>query len=168
MELLDVYDDNAKKTGKVIERESVNSSIGKGEHIAVAIVYIENSKGEFLIQKTSKEKGGRYSSTGGHVDHNEEPIDSIIREVEEELGLKVTKDEIEDLGYLLVDFPVRFVFYLKKDIDINDLTIQKEEVESVSFMTIDEIKKLIEEGKMHKGHTMVLQRVLEYREKKKM
>ena len=40
MELLDVYDDNAKKTGKVIERESVNSSIGKGEHIAVAIVYI--------------------------------------------------------------------------------------------------------------------------------
>ena len=168
MELLDVYDDNAKKTGKVVERGSDDSHFEKGEHIAVAIVYIENSKGEFLIQKTSKEKGGRYSSTGGHVDHDEEPIDSIIREITEELGLNISKDEIEDLGYLLVDFPVRFVFYLKKDIDINDLTIQKEEVESVSFMTIDEIRKLIEEDKMHKGHTMVLQKVLDYKEKKKM
>lgn len=168
MELLDVYDDNAKKTGKVVERGSDDSKFEKGEHIAVAIIYIENSKGEFLIQKTSKEKGGRYSSTGGHVDHNEEPIDSIVREVEEELGLKVTKEEIEDLGYLLVDFPVRFVFYLKKDIDINDLKIQEDEVESVSFMTIDEIKEIIEKGLMHKGHTMVLQKVLEYKEKKKM
>lgn len=168
MELLDVYDDNGKKTGKVIERGTDISSMEKGEHIAVAIIFIENSKGEFLIQKTSKEKGGNYSSTGGHVDHDEEPIDSIIREIKEELGLDVDKNEIEDLGFILKDFPVRFIFYLKKDIDINDLTIQKEEVESVSFMSLDELNKIIEKGLMHKGHLMVLDKVLEYREKKKM
>lgn len=163
MELLDVYDDNGKKTGKVVERGIDDSAFEKGEHIAVAIIYIENSKGEFLIQKTSKEKGGIYSSTGGHVDHNEEPIDSIVREVKEELGLEISKNDIADLGYLVVDFPVRFVFYMKKDIDIESLTIKKDEVESVSFMTIQELRKIINKGLMHKGHLKVLDRVLDYK-----
>ena len=165
MELLDVYDDNGKKTGKVVERGIDDSVFEKGEHIAVAIIYIENSKGEFLIQKTSKEKGGIYSSTGGHVDHNEEPIDSIVREVKEELGLEISKNDIADLGYLVVDFPVRFVFYMKKDIDIESLTIKKDEVESVSFMTIQELRKIINKGLMHKGHLKVLDRVLDYKNK---
>ena len=165
MELLDVYDDNGKKTGKVVERGIDDSVFEKGEHIAVAIIYIENSKGEFLIQKTSKEKGGIYSSTGGHIDHNEEPIDSIVREVKEELGLEISKNDIADLGYLVVDFPVRFVFYMKKDIDIESLTIKKDEVESVSFMTIQELRKIINKGLMHKGHLKVLDRVLDYKNK---
>ena len=163
MELLDVYDDNGQKTGRVVERGSKNFK--EGEHIAVAIIYIENSKGEFLIQKTSKEKGGIYSSTGGHIDHNEEPIDSIVREVKEELGLEISKNDIADLGYLVVDFPVRFVFYMKKDIDIESLTIKKDEVESVSFMTIQELRKIINKGLMHKGHLKVLDRVLDYKNK---
>ena len=165
MELLDVYDDNGKKTGKVVERGIDDSAFEKGEHIAVAIIYIENSKGEFLIQKTSKEKGGIYSSTGGHVDHNEEPIDSIVREVKEELGLEISKNDIADLGYLVVDFPVRFVFYMKKDIDIESLTIKEDEVESVSFISIEKLKEIINKGLMHKGHLKVLDRVLDYKNK---
>ena len=55
MELLDVYDDNGNKTGKVVERGTPDSSFLNNEHIAVAIIYIENSNGEFLIQKTSKQ-----------------------------------------------------------------------------------------------------------------
>ena len=152
-------------SGKVVERGIDDSAFEKGEHIAVAIIYIENSKGEFLIQKTSKEKGGIYSSTGGHVDHNEEPIDSIVREVKEELGLEISKNDIADLGYLVVDFPVRFVFYMKKDIDIESLTIKKDEVESVSFITIQELRKIINKGLMHKGHLKVLDRVLDYKNK---
>lgn len=165
MELLDIYDDNGKKTGKVVERGIDDSAFEKGEHIAVAIIYIENSKGEFLIQKTSKEKGGRYSLTGGHVDHNEEPIDSIVREVKEELGLDITKNEIIDFGYLVVDFPVRFVFYMKKDIDIESLIIKEDEVESVSFISIEKLKEIINKGLMHEGHLKVINRVLEYKNK---
>ena len=161
MELLDIYDDNGEKTGKIVERGTSYSNFNKGEHIGVAIIYIENSKGEFLIQKTSKEKGGHYSSTGGHINHGEEPIDTIIREVKEELGLDVNKEEITDLGYLLFDFPIRFIFYLKKDIDINDLTIQKEEVESVSFMNKDELKDIINKGLMHKAHSKILEMILD-------
>jgi len=164
MELLDVYDDNGQKTGRVVERGS--KDFKEGEHIAVAIIYIENSNNEFLIQKTSKEKGGQYSSTGGHVDHGEEPIDSIKREVKEELGIDIDNDSIIDLGYMCVDFPIRFCFYLKKDIDIKDIKLQEDEVESISYMTVDEIKELIDKGLMHAGHAKVLEKVLEYIENK--
>ena len=42
VELLDVYDDNGVKTGKVVKRGIKDSSLNDGEHIAVAIIYIEN------------------------------------------------------------------------------------------------------------------------------
>ena len=163
MELLDVYDFKAIKTGKVVERGTNDTNFKKGEHIAVAIIYIENDNNEFLIQKTSKEKGGLYSSTGGHVNHNEEPIDTIKREVKEELGIDISNDNIISLGYLVYDFPVRFIFYLKKNIDINTIVLQKDEVESVSYMSIDEIRDIIDNGLMHKAHAKVLEKVLEYK-----
>ena len=52
-------------------------------------------KEKYLIQKTSKEKGGHYSSTGGHVGSNEDSKTTILRELKEELGLIVNRDEIK-------------------------------------------------------------------------
>ena len=109
MELLDVYDDRGNKTGKIIERGNSYEYLNDNEHIAVAIIYIENDKGEFLMQKTSKEKGGHYSSTGGHIIHGEDALDTIIREVKEELGIDISNDNIINLGHICVDFPVRFI-----------------------------------------------------------
>ncbi len=67
------------------------------------------------------------------------------------------------MGYINFDFPIRFVFCLKRNIDLNDIVLQKEEVESVSYMSNNEIKKIIEKGLMHKAHAKVLERVLEYK-----
>ena len=165
MELLDVYNNNGERTGRIVERGAKDTLFAEGEHIAVAIIYIENDNNEFLIQKTSKQKGGNYSSTGGHVNHNEEPIDTIKREVKEELGIDISKDNIVDLGYLLFDFPIRFVFYLRKNINIKDIILQKEEVESVSYMSETQLKGLIKKGLMHEAHAKVLEYVLEYKKR---
>ena len=165
MELLDVYNNNGERTGRIVERGAKDTLFAEGEHIAVAIIYIENDNNEFLIQKTSKQKGGNYSSTGGHVNHNEEPIDTIKREVKEELGIDISKDNIVDLGYLLFDFPIRFVFYLRKNINIKDIILQKEEVESVSYMSEAQLKGLIKKGLMHEAHAKVLEYVLEYKKR---
>ena len=165
MELIDVYNDNGKKTGKVVEITRKDNEFEKNEHIGVAIIYIENDNGEFLIQKTSKQKGGLYSSTGGHISHGEEPIETIIRETREELGIDISNDKIIDMGYILVDFPIRFIFYLKKNIDIKKIKLQKEEVESVEYMPIEKIKKLIANNLMHKGHAKVLETVLNAKER---
>ncbi len=165
MELLDVYDSYGNKTGRIVERGKKDEKFNDNEHIAVAIIYIENDQGDFLIQKTSKEKGESFSSTGGHVNHGEDPLSSIIREVKEELGVDISNDEIIGLGHICVDFPIRFMFYLKKNIDLNDITLQKDEVESVSYMNVGEIRNNLDKGLMNKGHYKVLEKVLEYRKR---
>ena len=83
MEILDIYDDLGNITGKTIIRGDKSVKLEPNEHIALATIYIENSNGEFLIQKTSKEKGNVFSTTGGHVDSGETPLEAIKREVKE-------------------------------------------------------------------------------------
>ncbi len=164
MELLDVYDSNGKVTGRVIQRGDKSVILSNGEHIGVAIIYIENDDNKFLIQKTSKEKGGHYASTGGHINHGEDAYSTIVREVKEELGVDVSNDKIISLGHICVDFPVRFMFYLKKNIKLNDITLQKDEVESISYMSADEIRDILDKGLMNKGHYKVLEKVLQYKQ----
>ena len=164
MELLDIYDDFGNKTGKVIKRGDKSVKLEQGEHIAVGVIYIENSKGEFLMQKTSDEKGSQYSSTGGHICTGETPIESIKREVEEELGINIDYEDVRELGYLIYDMPVRFMFYLKKDIDINDIKVQEEEVEFVRYMSINEIQELIKNKEITESHGIIFNKILEYKE----
>ena len=163
VELLDVYDNNGKVTGRVIQRGDKSVKLNNGEHIGVAIIYIENADNKFLIQKTSDEKGGQYSSTGGHIDHLEDAYTTIIREVKEELGIDISKDNVIDLGFIEDRFLLRFTFYLKKNINLNDVVLQSEEVESVSYKSENEISELLDQGLMHEGHYKVLQKVLDYK-----
>lgn len=159
MEYLGIYNDEGKATDKkVIRGEKLE--LEENEHIAVAIIFIENSEGKFLIQKASKEKGSYFSSTGGHIDFGETPLSTIKKEVEEELGVNISNDEIIDLGYSNYGKPLIFLYYIKKDINLAEIILQKEEVDYVEYMTIDEINKLIEEDKMLKSHAEMFKRVL--------
>lgn len=55
------------------------------------------------------------------------------------------------------------MFYLKKDIDIDNLKLQKEEVDYVEFMTKEEILNLINEGKMLESHAKFFNEILKYK-----
>lgn len=58
MEILDIYDNDGKITGKTIVRGDKSVVLNNNEHIAVSVIYIRNSNGDYLMQKTSNEKGG--------------------------------------------------------------------------------------------------------------
>ena len=160
MEILDIYNDNGQLTGKTIIRGDKSVSLSDNEHIALSVIFIENNDGKFLIQKTSKEKGGEFSSTGGHVDSGETPLEAIKREVKEELGINIYNDNIEELGYILYDMPIRYIYYIKKDIDINKVKLQKEEVDYVTYMNKGEIEKLINNNEMLKSHGIMFNEML--------
>ncbi len=168
MELLDLYDDNGKVTGKTIVRGDKSAKVEPTEHIALATIFIENSEGKFLIQKTSKEKGDVFSTTGGHVDSGETPLDTIIRETKEEIGVSIDSDEIEEYGYMMFDMPLRFIFYVKKDIDVSNIQLQKEEVDYVKYMSVEEIQDLIKSGQMLKSHAILFNELLSKLNNKKL
>ena len=150
MELLDLYDDKGKKLNKTVER---GQKFDKG-NIMLSIAFIKNSDNKYLIQKTSKEKGEKYSSTGGHVTHEENGLTTIIREIKEELGLNINTNELKFIS--LVKHPTGpcliNLYLLEKDIYIEKLKLQEEEVESVSWLTEEEILSLIKENRFLKSH----------------
>ena len=165
MELIDLYDNDGNKTDKTYMRGDKSRKFNKNEHIPIVMIFIENSKGEFLIQKTSESKGSVYSSTGGHVDSGENIDDALVREVKEELGLDVNINEVKYLGHVITGAPIRFLYYLKKDINTNDLRIDKEEVEKVRYMSENEINNLIEEKLFLGSHAICFNKILEYKRK---
>lgn len=158
MEYLDIYNEKKEKLNKKIKR---GDKLLGNEHILVAVIFIENSEGKYLIQKTSKEKGEKYATTGGHVLSGETPKTAIIRETKEELGLDVSNENIIYIGDLLFGIPFGEIYYLKKDLDIAKLKLQQEEVEQVEYLTKTEILKLIETEKMVKSHGLMFKKMLD-------
>jgi len=61
---------------------------------------------------------------------------------------------------LLYDKPLRYLYYLKKNIDINNIKVQKEEVDHVKYMSVEEINQLIEEKQILESHGIMFQKLM--------
>ena len=90
----------------------------------------------------------------------ETPLEAIKREVKEEIGVDISNDEIKEYGFITYDMPLRYLFYLRKNIDVKEVNLQKEEVEYVEFMSISNIKKLIKSGEMLESHGIMFEKIL--------
>lgn len=161
MEKRDLYDVNRNLTGETIYK---GEKIPSERYIVVVLVFIQNSKGEFLIQKRSLRKDGKYASTGGHPKSGETSITGMITEIKEEIGLDVTEDELNlvfsgrsDENRVFFD-----IYYLKKDINIKDLVLQNEEVDFVEWDSIDRIKELINNNLFLENHVDEFFRIIDY------
>ena len=147
MEYLNLYD----KTGKLLKEKGIRGE-KREELVGIVIIFIENSKGEFLIQKTSASRGNIFATTGGHVSYGSDFSDTVINEVKEELGIDVSNENIVEVNTFITDRYVQKVYYLKKDIDINDITIQEDEVEYVVWLSKEKIDNLIANNSFREGN----------------
>ena len=152
MEKRDLYDINRNLTGKTIFK---GEPIPDNNYIVVVLVFIQNSEGKFLIQKRSKIKNGKYATTGGHPKSGEDSIQGILSEVKEEIGLDIDQKKLQ--LYFSGRSESEKVFwddyYIKMDVqDIENLTLQEEEVESICWLSADEINNLMNDGKFFKNH----------------
>lgn len=162
----DLYDVNRKLTNATIFK---GEPIPKGSYIVVVLVFIQNSEGKFLIQKRSEIKNGKYATTGGHPKSGESSIEGIITETKEEIGVLLDKDNLELFFSGRSDKSSVFWddYYTKMDIpDIEKLKLQKSEVESICWLSIEEIKKLKNEDKFFKNHYEEFEVLLDWIENK--
>ena len=86
LEKRDLYDCNRTLTGETIYK---GEKIPKNRYILVVLCFIQNSKGEFLIQKRSMIKNGKYGATGGHPKSGESSLEGMLTEINEEIGLSI-------------------------------------------------------------------------------
>lgn len=100
---------------------------------------LRNSKGEILFQLRD-EKGrnpNKWAIFGGGIEENETPLNALIREINEELGIKLTKrDIIKHHKFHLINYNI-FEVNLKRR--LNELKLK--EGKDMKFMTKEEFLK---------------------------
>ena len=150
MEMVDKFDNKRRPLNKTTERHEKI----EGEYRQSVHTWIQNSKGEFLIQKRTPNKKffpNMWSQTGGGVDTGENTFQAAVRECKEELGIDIDTKNME----LIMSFKRKFdfvdVWLVKQDFDISSLVLQEDEVPDAKWATVDEIRELMKEGNLAKS-----------------
>lgn len=142
MELLDLCDKNGNKLGRTVIRDHFKPE--EGEYIRLVLVWIK-SQNKYLIQKCSKQKGGEYAITGGHITSGNEPKQQVVIECQEELGIKVDESKLEYLGNVYLPHAIFCVFSYSDDTLLDHkFTLQTSEVESIKFYSPQELNDLFQ------------------------
>lgn len=141
----DVYTVHGEKTGRTAFR---GDNLEKGEYHLVVSALIKNSRGQYLISRRSVQKssGSILETVGGSAVKGDDSLSAILREVNEELGLKVDPHEMKFLKRLAIETQCSVLFdlwTLNKDVDLNALRLQSEEVSEVMWMAGEEVKSMI-------------------------
>ncbi len=165
MEKLDIRTSDGKITGVVKSREEVhqNGDIHGTSHVWL-VRRKQNKKFDILLQKRANTKdvyGGGYDiSSAGHVIAGQNYLETALRELEEELGVKATEKDLVFIGFLegemrtnfsgkpFINHEVSAVYIYECDIDEKDFILQKSEVDSVLWIDFDECKQRLWNGQI--------------------
>lgn len=151
MEKHELVDINGNRTGKVlthIEARDFNN-VPNGYYISVVGVVIINENDEILLQKRSRFKRSnpsKWGICGGKVDLGETPLEAGIRETFEEIGITLDKEKLKILKMDTNNKTHFTVYYIRKNVDINECRLQEEELEEVKYFKIEELQDLDNEG----------------------
>jgi len=147
-ELVDIFDENNNFTN-VRKMKSEAHSDGSWHRAVHVVIY--NSKGEMLLQLRAKDKLQYPNlwdiSAAGHVAAGEEPIVSCLREMEEEIGLNVSAEDLQFhkiekcYGELEKNNEFGYIYFLKFDGDIDGFQFKDGEVQKVEFVSIDKLEE---------------------------
>ena len=146
MEIWELYTKDREKTGRTMIRGEEQP---EGFFRIVVHVCLFDSKGRMLIQKRQPFKDGFSGmwdiTVGGSAVSGDTSQMAAHRELLEELGIDA--DFSDQRPAMTVGFPKGFddVYILKRDVDIDTLKLQYEEVEKVKWADKEEIFALLDE-----------------------
>ena len=150
-EYFDVLDCRGVKTGQVISRDEAHGTGTWHGAFHCTIISEREGKGRILFQKRSGAKKiapGKFDvSVGGHYASGEDAKTAGPREIKEELGLDVRFDELLPIGrrvfvYCVTpgvkEYEFQDVFLLPRNVQPREMMLQKEEVDGVLDMDVEQ------------------------------
>lgn len=162
LEMLDICDEEGFPVGKTVERTVAHSKGILHRTAHVWIIRVVNGRTQVLLQKRSMDKDsypGMYdTSSAGHIPAGMEPLDSALRELEEELGIRARAEELTRIGSFRTEYEENFygetfhdnemirIFLYREPVDISTLTLQKAEVEEVRWFDLEEVYEEAQKG----------------------
>ncbi len=150
-ELIEIYNKDNEALGY---QKRISEAHAEGLWHRAAHIWIYNSKGEVLLQLRANKDKKLFPnmwdvSAAGHINAGEDPITTAVRETEEELGLTVKPANLEffklrktaiKLGEIQNN-EFYYIYFLKFNSTVDNLTIQKEEVAKIEFVPVEELEK---------------------------
>lgn len=148
-ELVDIYDKNKNKTGKIKVRHK--DALEEGEYVIGIQAIIMNSNNQILISQRSEQKEKeplKWECNGGALLSGENVIDGLVREVQEELGISFEKEEAIFLKTAKNDYRFKEIYLFEKDIEISELSFADGEVVSAKWVDIEEFMNMLNNGEI--------------------
>ncbi len=151
MEKYELVDENGNKTGKILTYDEIYNpkNIPDDHYLQVAGVVIINDENKILLQKRSRFKlsnPGKWGICSGKVNLGETPLIAAIRETLEEINIILKEKELKLLSIYKSKKARYTIYYARKNVDINQCKIQKEELEEIKYFNIEELKDLDNDG----------------------
>lgn len=157
MEFFDLYDKDRIPLNKTIER---GKPIPENEYHIAVHVCVFNSTNQMLIQQRQPFKAGWSNmwdvSVGGSAQTGEKSAQAAQRELEEEIGLKFSFDNLRPMLTVHFDHGFDDIYTICSDVDVNELKLQYEEVQTVKWATESEILSMIADGSFIPYHEQLI------------
>jgi isopentenyldiphosphate isomerase len=154
LEIFDVVDENGNPVGETVERGRAHAEGIRHRTAHIWIIREKDGRVQVLLQKRSAEKDsfpGRFdTSSAGHIQAGDEPRESALRELKEELGIEAEKQDLDFAGTFRIQYDlefhgkpfrdneVAFVYVYRKNVDETRLVLQTEELECTEWFDLKE------------------------------
>lgn len=153
-EIIDIVDQNGHSTGKTALKSIAHK---EGLPHNTIHLWLYTNDGKILLQQRSHKKSIFPLlwdvSVAGHIDAGESFTYAAIREAEEEIGIKLDEDQLIHIGVFkhfsiynngtIKDFEFHQVYISELKSQFNELTPQRDEVEALKLVTLEEFEHLL-------------------------
>ena len=141
---------------KIIVVDEKDNVIGSKERddrnekdiVRVSGIFVFNSKKETLIAQRALDKvfnPGKWGpAAAGTLEEGETYLSNIVKETEEEIGVKINEKDLTLGPYEFVDSSHRYfrqMYYTKLDLPIFKFKVQKEEVNGLRWIGTEELRE---------------------------
>jgi 8-oxo-dGTP pyrophosphatase MutT (NUDIX family) len=160
MEYWDLYNKDKQKINKIILR---GERINDGEYFLVVNIWIINNKNELIITQRHPENSWplKWECTGGAILAGEDSYTGALREVEEEIGIKLkTKGELIDT--LVRKDSIKDVYVFRENIEIEETKLEEGAVVDIKWVTLDELNEMVKNNEIAEPIIYDIEKLKEY------